>query len=322
MWEDHILLELYLKKLPLQNARNVQLKLWFPSSGQVLEHSMQFLQGVWDYQIQFACQQNREERRCGMLYLFIGKDRVICDEAAMGLLEEMPERKIQGEERSRENMEEENEGRDGKSMEEMDREKNMESMEERNEGRDRANNAKRNEEKDRENMAKRNEGRERENMEEWNEGRPGDMVEKSDGGRNREIVGERDEEIKDVNAGRKDMYAASRQRTVRLPDPSGRSEKYYLAKPEQLGQFGSGFAGFADNSFLLHGYYNYRHIIVGPVSRNASDPMRIGVPGNYYQREGIVAEMFGFLEFEAAKGEEGTGAFGYYYTPRMPVHWK
>lgn len=120
----------------------------------------------------------------------------------------------------------------------------------------------------------------------------------------------------------KDVYAAARQEVVRLPGLSQKGETYYLVEPEQLLQFGSSFARFSENSFLLHGYYNYRHIVVGPVSQEPSLPMRIGVPGNYYQREKIVAEMFGFLEFEAVKGSVGTGTFGYYYTPRMPVNWK
>ena len=45
---------------------------------------------------------------------------------------------------------------------------------------------------------------------------------------------------------------------------------------------------------------------------------RLGVPGNYYEREQMVAAMFGFPDFEAAREGEtiGNGTFGYYYTRR------
>ena len=71
------------------------------------------------------------------------------------------------------------------------------------------------------------------------------------------------------------------------------------------------FRAYVHNSFLLHGYYNYGHLVLDEKNGRS----RLGVPGNYYEREEIVAGMFGFPDFEPAKGrEKQTGVFGYYFT--------
>ena len=72
------------------------------------------------------------------------------------------------------------------------------------------------------------------------------------------------------------------------------------------------FRDYVHNSFLLHGYYNYGHIILDETGEEA----RLGVPGNYYEREQLVAQMFGFPDFEPAQDVEKitNGTFGYFYT--------
>ena len=71
------------------------------------------------------------------------------------------------------------------------------------------------------------------------------------------------------------------------------------------------FRSYLHNSFLLHGYYNYGHLVLD--ERNGES--RLGVPGNYYEREQMVATMFGFPDFEPAGREKiQTGTFGYYFT--------
>lgn len=71
------------------------------------------------------------------------------------------------------------------------------------------------------------------------------------------------------------------------------------------------FRAYVHNSFLLHGYYNYGHLVLD--EKNGKS--RLGVPGNYYEREEVVAGMFGFPDFEPAKGRaKQTGVFGYYFT--------
>lgn len=49
----------------------------------------------------------------------------------------------------------------------------------------------------------------------------------------------------------------------------------------------------ANNSFLLHGFYNYHHLLY--IEENGC--VWIGVPGVYHEREKIAASSFGFGEF-------------------------
>ncbi len=67
-----------------------------------------------------------------------------------------------------------------------------------------------------------------------------------------------------------------------------------------------------NNSFLLHGYYNYHHLLLARVERKGEYCYYIGVPGNFYEREKQVAIMFGFESFECAEEPAQAGDFGYY----------
>lgn len=66
------------------------------------------------------------------------------------------------------------------------------------------------------------------------------------------------------------------------------------------------------NSFLLHGYYNYKHLILGKIREKEDCRYYLGVPGNFYTREKMVAEMFGFEAFEGEKTPAEAGEFGYF----------
>ena len=67
-----------------------------------------------------------------------------------------------------------------------------------------------------------------------------------------------------------------------------------------------------ENSFLLHGYYNYGHLILARVCKRGLDKFYIGVPGNYYEKEKQVAVLFGFESFEPETESPEEGDFGYY----------
>ena len=69
-----------------------------------------------------------------------------------------------------------------------------------------------------------------------------------------------------------------------------------------------------NNSFLLHGFFNYRHILFGEMRENGKKTYLIGVPGVFQNQERIMAAMFGFPEFCTAKTTDyKTGNFGYWY---------
>lgn len=66
------------------------------------------------------------------------------------------------------------------------------------------------------------------------------------------------------------------------------------------------------NSFLLHGFYNYGHLILTRIEKKGENCYYIGVPGNFYEREKQVAVMFGFESFECKTEPAQVGDYGYY----------
>ena len=89
--------------------------------------------------------------------------------------------------------------------------------------------------------------------------------------------------------------------------------KYISIQPKDFVVMTGDYQHLANNSFLLHGFYNYRHIILGrePSNQTGGD-FFLGVPGVYYEREKMVALMFGFEAFECCGGKAEPGKFGYY----------
>lgn len=87
-------------------------------------------------------------------------------------------------------------------------------------------------------------------------------------------------------------------------------------KPQDIGLLPRDTWVYGNNSFLLHGYYNFRYLILARLN-NPSGPARylLGIPGHYYSNEKYMAAMFGFPNFVLAKKQPSTdGRFGYWYT--------
>lgn len=84
---------------------------------------------------------------------------------------------------------------------------------------------------------------------------------------------------------------------------------YISIQPKDFVIMTGDYQHLANNSFLLHGFYNYRHIVLG---RERDGFFYLGVPGVYYEREKMVALMFGFEVFECNGGTAEVGKFGYY----------
>lgn len=64
------------------------------------------------------------------------------------------------------------------------------------------------------------------------------------------------------------------------------------------------------NSFLIHGLMNYGYLILCRKEEEQQE-VRLGVPGVYYEKEKLVAEMFGFDSFWCQEKSD-NGKFGYY----------
>lgn len=83
---------------------------------------------------------------------------------------------------------------------------------------------------------------------------------------------------------------------------------YVKLEPKDFIILSGKYQHLVNNSFLLHGFYNYRHVILG----KEGEAYYLGVPGVFYEREKMVALMFGFEAFECEGGESKAGEFGYY----------
>lgn len=83
----------------------------------------------------------------------------------------------------------------------------------------------------------------------------------------------------------------------------------YQIEPKDLGNFSAEQWHMASNSFLLQGYYNYRHLIFA----HKKGKNYIGVPGQFHRREQYLASRFGFSQFKGTQKKRVTmGDFGYW----------
>lgn len=89
--------------------------------------------------------------------------------------------------------------------------------------------------------------------------------------------------------------------------PYGDERVYVKLEPKDFVILQAKYQHLVNNSFLLHGFYNYRYIILGKEQN-----FYLGVPGVFYEREKMVAQMFGFEAFECPGGNVKAGEFGYY----------
>lgn len=77
-----------------------------------------------------------------------------------------------------------------------------------------------------------------------------------------------------------------------------------------------------NNSFLLHGFFNYRYLMLGKKMTEESESIFLGVPGVFSGQERVMAALFGFPEFlpenraqfeqNQAEGNGNQEVFGYW----------
>lgn len=85
-------------------------------------------------------------------------------------------------------------------------------------------------------------------------------------------------------------------------------------EPKDIGVLPAETWILSNNSFLLHGYYCYHHLIFAEIKNQHGSSYILGVPGIYHARERFMARMFGFESFiPIHKGELKQGDFGYWY---------
>lgn len=72
--------------------------------------------------------------------------------------------------------------------------------------------------------------------------------------------------------------------------------------------------GLKNNSFLNHGYFQFRHLILGKIYGGEPQRYFIGVPGIFARRDRNTAAMFGFNHFKfSMRSDVQLSQFGYWY---------
>lgn len=137
-----------------------------------------------------------------------------------------------------------------------------------------------------------------------------DIEDKENRGLEESESGLQQEKVKEIHVqGICDDKWAQLEQTYPKIHPFGNETEYLSIEPKDFIILTGHYQHLANNSFLLHGFYNYRHLILG---RKHNQVYYIGVPGAFYEREKMVALMFGFESFESAVEPPEQGGFGYY----------
>lgn len=93
--------------------------------------------------------------------------------------------------------------------------------------------------------------------------------------------------------------------------PDGVRQRCCRMELADIARFPKKWKGLEKNHFLLHGYYQYHHLLLAQLG---SSQYVLGVPGEFYYREQYMAETFGFSAFYPLKrGNRRRGEFGYWY---------
>lgn len=71
------------------------------------------------------------------------------------------------------------------------------------------------------------------------------------------------------------------------------------------------FWNLGNNSFLLHGFFNYHYLLLGKRTEGDKELIFVGVPGIFHSQERIMASLFGFSEFLPGRQKEEKATRGF-----------
>lgn len=131
-------------------------------------------------------------------------------------------------------------------------------------------------------------------------------------------------EVKEDKTDEPDVDDLMRERSKFDAIMQGRDKKYIFADddlydvveitPDDIDRMPDTNWGLRNNSFINHGYFNFRHLIMGKIYGSDKCGYFIGVPGVYTRRDRNTAAMFGFNRFKfSMRGDMNLGQFGYWY---------
>ena len=130
-------------------------------------------------------------------------------------------------------------------------------------------------------------------------------------------------ELSRVEATKSGLTKESEKKTEKKVEEKNNRKLRFIRDLDFLKDGNEEFQELYYNSFLLHGFYQYRYFVIGEDF--------IGVPDHFYEREAIAARMMGFPYFMEAQFMENCnlsgetrkelpkqGSFGYYLRKLNP----
>lgn len=100
------------------------------------------------------------------------------------------------------------------------------------------------------------------------------------------------------------------------PFPSEASFEWVQLELKDLRLLPKSYWHLNNNSFLLHGFFNYHHLILGRKKDTQPCEWILGVPGVFQNPERVMATLFGFPDFHStSEANTKTGQFGYWLRP-------
>ncbi|MDE7298368.1 MAG: hypothetical protein K2N94_06005, partial [Lachnospiraceae bacterium] len=102
--------------------------------------------------------------------------------------------------------------------------------------------------------------------------------------------------------------------TPMYPFDDSEFERGVRMEPQDIGMLPKALWKLAGNSFLLHSFYTYQHLLFTRKRQKEGNVCFLMLPGIYNEREQHMAQMFGFTRFRPVKRQPlENGAFGYWY---------
>lgn len=95
--------------------------------------------------------------------------------------------------------------------------------------------------------------------------------------------------------------AEGEQFVTALEQPNNESESEWMYRKISLNEIHglpSSYWHFSNNSFLLHGFWNYGYLVLKENMEKDYKEILLGIPGVYEQPEMVMATCFGFPKFE------------------------
>lgn len=91
-------------------------------------------------------------------------------------------------------------------------------------------------------------------------------------------------------------------------------EAWIRIEPRDMGVFPINIWKTTNNPFLMTGYYQHRHLLLGKIEdKDGGANYYVGVPSQYHSRQRRMASVYGFMDFRSCGDETPkNGGFGYW----------